>query len=533
MADIFVNPTFVLFAVLFLGLLLGNISVKGISLGSSGVLFVALAAGHFGLKVPDGVIGMGTALFVYCVGLGVGNRFFASLRSKGSALALLAVIVVGVAGLVAWGLCGVMGIDSRIATGLFAGACTSTPAFAAATESVQDAQGMSAIGAGYAVAYPFGVVGVVLFVQLLPRLLKKSLEAPEGTDSAAKDPHKIISRVVTVTNPEAIGHNIGQFLTSSSLSCRITREVKDGLLHPLDAGAVFAPGMQVYMVGERAQVEHEAGMIGHIDEMAPPPRSFGDESDELIVLAQALCNKTLRELDTLNTYGILISRITRLGATFIPTADTELIRNDVVRVVGKPQAIAAFRKACGHRSSAINATDILSLAGGVTLGIFVGNINFSIGNGPGFSLGMAGGPLLVALILGHFGKIGPIEGYMPRPTRVLLMDLALMIYLAGAGVSGGEHLVETLQQHGISMFLVGMAITLVPLFAAYIIARKYLRMGFAESLGGICGSMTSTPALGAISSKTDRQEPVIAYATAYPAALILMIIFAKLLLGVL
>lgn len=530
MADILINPTFVLFAVLFLGLLLGNASIKGISLGSSGVLFVALAAGHFGLKVPDGVIGMGTALFVYCVGLGVGNRFFSSLCSKGSALVLLSLIVVGIAGLVAWGLCGLMGIESRIATGLFAGACTSTPAFAAATESVHDAQGMSAIGAGYAVAYPFGVVGVVLFVQLLPRLLRKNLDAPDDTAAAAKDPHKIISRVVIVTNPEAIGHNIGHFLTGSSLSCRITREVKDNLLHPLAADAVFTEGMQVYMVGERAQLEHEVGKIGHIDETAPHPRSFGDESDELIVLAKALCNKTLRDLNTLSTYGILISRITRLGATFIPTADTELIRNDVVRVVGHPQAIATFRKVCGHRSTAINATDILSLAGGVTLGIFVGNINFSLGNGPGFSLGMAGGPLIVALILGHFGKVGPIEGYMPRPTRVLLMELALMIYLAGAGVSGGEHLAETLQQHGISMFLAGVAITLIPLIVAYVIARKYLHMGFAESLGGICGSMTSTPALGAISSKTDRQEPVIAYATAYPAALVLMIIFAKLLL---
>lgn len=445
---------------------------------------------------------------------------------------LLAAIVVGTAGVVTWLLCGMMGMESRIATGLFAGACTSTPAFAAATESV-DAQGMSAIGAGYAVAYPFGVVGVVLFVQLLPRLLRKNLDAPSDEQGGEKDPQKIISRVVTVTNPEAIGRNIDKYLADTSLSCRITREVKDGILLPPDADAVFTEGMQVCMVGERAKLLHEVGMLGHIEPAAQHPHSFGDESAELIVLAQSLCNKTLREADTLNNYCILISRITRLGATFVPTADTELIRNDVVRVVGKPQAIEAFRKVCGHRSTAINATDILSLVGGVALGIFVGNINFSIGNGPGFSLGMAGGPLVVALILGHFGKVGAIEGYMPRPTRILLMEFALMIYLAGAGVSGGEHLAETLQQQGLSMFFVGVAITLIPLFVAYVFARKCLKMGFAESLGGICGSMTSTPALGAISAKTDRQEPVIAYATAYPAALILMIVLAKILLSVL
>lgn len=315
MTGILENPTFVLFAVLFLGLALGNITIKGISLGSSGVLFVALAAGHFGLKVPDGVVGIGTALFVYCVGPGVGNRFFASLRSKGSALVLLAVIVVGTAGVVTWLLCGMMGMESRIATGLFAGACTSTPAFAAATESV-DAQGMSAIGAGYAVAYPFGVVGVVLFVQLLPRLLRKNLDAPSDEQGGEKDPQKIISRVVTVTNPEAIGRNIDKYLADTSLSCRITREVKDGILLPPDADAVFTEGMQVCMVGERAKLLHEVGMLGHIEPAAQHPRRFGDESAELIVLAQSLCNKTLREADTLNNYGILISRITRLGATF-------------------------------------------------------------------------------------------------------------------------------------------------------------------------------------------------------------------------
>lgn len=228
---------------------------------------------------------------------------------------LLAAIVVGTAGVVTWLLCGMMGMESRIATGLFAGACTSTPAFAAATESV-DAQGMSAIGAGYAVAYPFGVVGVVLFVQLLPRLLRKNLDAPSDEQGGEKDPQKIISRVVTVTNPEAIGRNIDKYLADTSLSCRITREVKDGILLPPDADAVFTEGMQVCMVGERAKLLHEVGMLGHIEPAAQHPRRFGDESAELIVLAQSLCNKTLREADTLNNYGILISRITRLGATF-------------------------------------------------------------------------------------------------------------------------------------------------------------------------------------------------------------------------
>ena len=199
--EIFSNPTFVLFAILCLGLALGNIQIKGISLGSSGVLFVALAAGHFGLKVPDGVTGIGTALFVYCVGLGVGNRFFATLRCKGSSLVLLSVVVVSTGWLVTWLLSSVFGVEGPVAAGLFAGACTSTPAFAAAREALTGMD-TSGLDIGYGVAYPFGVIGVVLFVQLMPRLLKKDLNALPASDKAGKDPSKIIRRVVTEVGEE-------------------------------------------------------------------------------------------------------------------------------------------------------------------------------------------------------------------------------------------------------------------------------------------------------------------------------------------
>lgn len=530
--EIFTNPTFVLFAILFLGLALGNIQIKGVSLGSSGVLFVALAAGHYGLTVPSGVTGIGTALFVYCVGLGVGNRFFATLRSKGSSLVLISVVVVGTGWLVTWLLSSLFSIEGPMAAGLFAGACTSTPAFAAAREALTGLD-TSGLDIGYGVAYPFGVIGVVLFVQLLPRLLKKDLNQIPSSEQNTKDPTKIIRRVVTVTHPELYGKKISEFTAEDHLHSRITRIVKDNVVHPLQADDTFEEGTRVLLVGERATVEHDAPILGEINTKDQHPRRYGDERGELIILNKDMCNKTLVELNTLSNYGIVISRITRLGNTFIPTAETELIRNDVCTVVGNPEDIKAFAKACGHRSTAVNATDILSLTGGVALGIIVGNITFSMGHSAGFSLGMAGGPLIVALILGHFGKIGPIAGYMPRPTRLLLMEFALMIFLAGAGVSGGAKLVETLQEQGVTMFLVGVAITLVPMLLGYMLATKVFKLPLPETLGAICGAMTSTPALGALTAKTDRQEPVISYATAYPAALLLMTILAKVLLSLL
>lgn len=518
------NSTFVLFAILLAGLLLGNIRIFGLTLGSSGVLFVALAAGHFGLKVPEGIGGMATALFVYCVGLSVGNRFFSSLRQSGNKLALLSVVVVSLAALVTWGLSSLFGIDPGMAAGMFAGACTSTPGLAAAMEAVPDP---GPINIGYGIAYPFGVAGVVLFVQLLPRFLKANVAQDDiAAEQSARDPKKIISRLVLVTNEQLAGYRVAGHHAADHLRCRITRVVRNGRLVPITADDKFTVGEELLMVGAREDVEREALMIGELRDNNYPTNSEREKS-QVIALSKKFCGHTLRNLHTLQKYGVVVSRISRLGFSFVPTADTEIIRNDILTVVGDPSGIESFKKAVGHRSTAIRATDMLSLVGGIAFGILLGNLQFSLGNGASFSLGMAGGPLVVALILGHFGHIGPIVGYIPRETRTLLMELGLILFLAWAGVAGGAKLVATLQSHGLTIFLIGAAITAVPLIAGYFFATKVLKLQLLEALGGICGSMTSTPALGAITSKTDVHTPVVSYATAYPAALILMTVFAK------
>ncbi len=527
MNEILHNPTFVLFGILFLGMALGNLKIKGISLGSSGVLFIAMIAGHFGLSVPQGISGFGTALFVYCVGLGVGNRFFAALSSQGTRLVLLTFCVVFSAWLTTIGLCKLFGVAPEIAAGIFSGSMTSTPALAAASEALKESP---LLNIGYGVAYPFGVIGVVLFVQLLPRLLKQDFGSASSDNDSGKDPEKIIARVVTVNNSDLFGKSILEFESDSHMLCRITRKIEDGRMLPLQEGDIFENNTELLIVGSRANIRRESLFYGHIERSKQHPRSFGDECAELIVLNPKLCGLALSELKPLSQFGLVISRITRLGATFVPSSETSLVRNDVVRVVGPAEAIDKFRTTCGHRSTALNATDILSLTGGITLGILLGNVQFSLGNSGSFSLGMAGGPLIVALILGHFGKIGPIVGYMPRPSRIFVMELALMLFLAGAGIAGGGQLVDTLKQQGLSMLFIGAMVTLVPMIVGYLLARLYFKIKLPESLGGICGGMTSTPALGAITGKTDMQSPVIAYATAYPVALILMTFFVKILL---
>jgi len=240
----------------------------------------------------------------------------------------------------------------------------------------------------------------------------------------------------------------------------------------------------------------------------------------------------LRKLRPLKEHGVVITRIQRLGLEFVPSADSLIEMNDMLTIVGDPEQIEKFSQFVGHRPNMINETDLLSLSLGLALGIFIGIIPWSLPGGNPVMLGLAGGPLVVGLILGNLGRVGRLVGHIPRPTRVLLQEFGLVLFLADAGVKGGDALVETLQAHGIGLFLAGILITTIPLALGYLVAVKLLKIDPLQALGGICGGMTSTPALGAITSKTDSQTPVVSYATAYPVALILLTLVAKIVVQV-
>lgn len=523
------QPLLVLFAIIFIGIALGSIQIKGLSLGLSGVIFAALAAGHFGLKIPDGIGNLGLVLFVYCVGLSAGNRFFGALAKQGSKLAVLTVVIIG-AGVLCTCICGYFfGISNAISAGIFAGALTSTPALAAAIEAT--AGGSSGASIGYGIAYPFGVVGVVLFVQLIPRMLKYDLNAEAGKMDKIEN-KSIVSRLIKVTHPHLDGISIADYTTLDGIHCRITRIAKNGRLVPLSAEDKFSTGMEVLVVGQEDSLPLAASFLGELVNN-PYPMDTRKERRELIVTSSNYAGKSIRDLDPLKHDGIIISRVSRLGFTFIPSADTIVERNDILTVVGNRENIEQYAGKIGHRSTAINKTDLMSLGFGLSLGILLGMIQIGLPGGAAISLGIAGGPLIAALIMGHFGKIGPFVGYIPRPTRILLQDLGLVLFLASAGISGGGELVNTVREYGGVVFLMGIIVTAIPMIAGYIVAMKFFKMNILECLGGICGGMTSTPALGAIAGKTDSQTPVVSYAAAYPVALIVMTISAQIIIAIL
>lgn len=525
------QPLVALFAIIAIGLLLGSVSIKGINLGSSGVLFSALLAGHLGYSIPGGVGTLGLVLFVYCVGIGAGGRFFASLAREGATLAKLALIIVMTGGLITWAGASLLDLPADLAVGIFAGALTSTPALAAATEGLKESA--SGVSIGYGIAYPFGVIGVVLFVQVLPRLLKHDLEKIAAEHSAENDVEdKVENILVEVTNQNLIGKKIADSGVANFNACQVSRVFKNGQLVPLSYEDTYSEGQLLLLVGRGREINIAIDYLGHKSHRNIL-RDVENERQQLLATNRRITGQSMREMAPLKNYGVVITRITRLGITFVPNASTIIETNDQLTAVGRGEDLKRFAKAVGHRSNAIDTTDLLSLSAGLTLGIIVGLIPIGLPGSTPVTLGLAGGPLFVALLLGHFGRVGRLVGHIPRPTRMLLQELGLVFFLANAGVRGGGALAETISQYGPILFGLGMLISIVPLLAAWPLARRVFKLDPLQSLGGICGGMTSTPALGAITAKTDSQVPVVSYVSAYPVALIVMIIIAKLLIGVL
>ncbi len=513
------NPVFVLFSVIALGLLLGRIAVGGIHLGTAGVMFVALVYGHYGVELSPVVTTVGLVIFVYCVGIGAGSRFFTTLKQNGTKLVIISCAVIGVGGLATALVASALSISPSVAAGVFAGALTSTPGLAAAQEYFADPAKQGLVSAGYAIAYPFGVVGTVLFVQLWPRLRKKDLQTiGEALEAEEAQAQGISTAIFRMTNPKFIGRKIEDLRILKHLRCRITRTMKDGVLVPLEQDETIDMDQVFWMVGRDGEIDVFIDMIGERTE-APVIINSDMERRSLVVTNSRFANKTFDEIHTLKNHGVSVSRIKRYEYEIVPTETTEINIGDVLVVVGCSENLEKFAKAVGHRASLINATDLLSLTLGMAVGVFVGTLSFG-----GFKLGMAGGPLLVALLLGHFGRVGAVAGYVPRPTRIMLRELGLCFFLAGAGIKGGAGFVETLQSQGAGIFVVGVVATLAPIVVGYMVATLVFKFDILTALGGVCGAMTSTPALGVISSKTDAQAPVLSYASAYPAALLLVVV---------
>ena len=519
------NKVLALAAVITLGLLLGRIRIAGLSLGSSGVIFSALLFGHYGIPILDGVGTLGVVIFVYCVGLGAGPSFFRVFVHQGKTLAKLGIAIVASGAASTWLLSTLAHIPPDLAAGVFAGAMTSTPALAAASEALPAG---SRVAVGYGIAYPFGVVGVVLFVQLLPRLLRIDLDTlsrvlkPESHGRGA-----IVRRLVEVMNPAVIGQPLSELQFMEEANCQVSRILQGDRLVPVSPDFRLDAGQHVLVIGQEGKIDTMISLLGKASQKKDYIMDTERERMLVVVTSRNIVGRTLGELKLLSSWGVTISRILRHNIQFVPSLDEEIEYGDSLTVVGEPENIERFMDFAGHRQRTADETDLASLGIGLISGVLLGMVAFELGGK--FSLGTAGGPLLMGLILGHFGKIGPVVGHLPRAANILLLEVGLVLFLADAGVKAGITLVPVVTQYGAAICVFSMLVVLIPMGIGYLLSRFALKMNFLQALGAICGGMTCTPGLGIITSKTDSEIPVVSYAAVYPVALILMTVFAPLL----
>jgi len=522
-----VNPLLGLLGVIAIGLALGRISFYGISFGTSAILFVALVAGHYGLTITEGFGNLGLALFVYCVGISAGPTFFRGLAARGRVMALLGGIIVLTGVVVTWTSAKLLDLPAELAGGLMAGAMTSTPALGAISESATDP---SSVAVGFGVAYPIGIIAVVLFVQLSLKFCH-SPDIDESTrvaDAAMLDETRIQRHAVAIANPGIVGRRPSDVDTFLNSGCQISRIRVEGRWRPLPAEYCFQFEDHLLLVGNPSDIRRVAETLGHLTQDDNVVLDADRERKSVVVTSPDIYGYSLKDLSLRSRYGVTVVRVRRHEMEFVPSGKTQIEFGDTLTLVGETAALAKIESVVGHRPRALNETDLLSLVGGIAFGIMVGNISIDFGR-ISMSLGIAGGPLIVGLILGHFRRIGPIRGSFPPAAQLLMTEGGLALFLADAGIKAGADLGAVLSEHGVGLGFTATAIAVTPLIVGFGIARYRFKLNLLQSLGATCGGMTSTPGLAVLTGANDSSQCVTSYVAAYPVALVMITVAAPLL----
>ena len=536
MQNLLAEQMLVLFAILAIGSWLGQFSWRGLSLGTAGVLFTAMVFGHFGMSVPKDVQDLGLLLFVYAVGISAGPRFFRAFRRHGIRYVLIALVTVTAGALATVGVALLFKLPSDLATGLFTGALTCTPALAAAVDVIErtlPSMG-AAVSVGYGVAYPFSMISVVLLVQFLPRLLRRDLRKEEAAwqaERSAETPELLV-KTYRLTNPNCAGKRVAEINPHRMAQANISR-VKRG-------EKVFAAGPDV-----RLELDDVVMVVGPADELEKLLLLLGEETHERMdvnttvlsmdveVAAESFTGKTLASMRLWEQYTLVITRIRRQGLEITPTGNATLEMGDHIRVVGDRDAVQSFVGLVHGTSRRAEETNMVPFLIGLVLGIAVGSIPINLPNGLTIKLGMAGGAFIVSLLIGHFGKIGPLHMYVPPAAKNLSRELGLMLFLAGAGTNAGAEFVRVLQVEGWQLLLAGALVTIISVATGLLLMNRIYRMNLLATMGALCATMTNPPGLGAANAQTETDLPSLSYASVYPSALIFKIILAQILVEVL
>ncbi len=520
------HQVILLFLIIALGFLFGRVEMWGFSFDSSGILFVAMLFGHLGFSLSTDFKMLGLIFFIYAIGLQAGPSIFNISRQRGLRVYWLVFQLLALGALLTFLLALSFDIEMPLAIGLFSGAMTSTPGLAAAQEATRS----TLTSTGYGVAYPFGVIGVIFFIKILPRLFKVNIKEEERQhkDMTTGAQPKIIRQNLEITNRSLDGKTLREIKFSKTTGTVITRLLHNGDVIIPGPDTKLHSGDIVRIVGREEDVRSAIPYLGKPSEQEIPDiRQL--ESRRFVVTNKDIVGKTIGELHIHDLYHMNITRIRRSGIEFLAEPNQKLSWGDRVQVVGEAAQMPLIRKLFGDEMKKVEYGNIFSIILGILLGIFVGLIPFSIGKAIAFNLGITGGVLVAGLFLSNRGKVGPVIWQVPVPIIAFMRELGLTLFLAVVGIKAGSEIVHIFQADGAKLLLAGALITLLPMMITAWFARKRYKMLLIELAGVLCGGMTSTPGLTAATGFTESQAPLIMYATVYPFAMILMMVFVKLL----
>ena len=537
----------VLATVSAIGVYLGRLKLCGISLGVTFVFFAGIIAGHFGVTLNKDMLSFaqnfGLIVFIYTLGLQVGPGFFSSFKKGGIKLNMLSLAVVFLGTAMAIGLCYITGISLSDMMGLLSGAVTNTPMLGAAQQALlqvepDNAKGVTDMALACAVTYPLGVIGVILAIIVLKAIFGSKGEKASPEENAMKT---YVAEFL-VSNPAIFGKSIKEAMHMTDRHFVISRIWRDGKVRIPTSETRLLKGDQLLVVSTRADVEKATALFGEqenedwnkegIDWNAIDSQLV---SRRILVTRNRINGVKLGSLRLRNLYGINITRVNRAGIDLLASPDLRLQVGDKLTIVGEANAINNVGKILGDEAKRLNRPNLLAIFIGLAVGVFIGAIPFSI---PGMStpvkLGIAGGPIVIGILMGAFGPRIHLTTYTTESANLMMREFGLVIYLACLGLDSGEHFFGTVfRPEGLLWVGTGFVLATVPVLIVGWISSRFLNIDYAHNAGMLCGSMANPMALNYANTTVSGDEPSVAYATVYPLSIFVRVITAQLILLIL
>lgn len=537
----FIQAVLILSLICATGLALGRIKISGVSLGVTFVFFTGIIAGHFGLRInPDMLLlaqNFGLIIFIYSLGVQVGPGFFSAFKRGGFKLNILSLILILAGTAMTICMYWISGIPLPEMMGLFSGAVTNTPMLGAAQQAFlqmhpEDIESANNMAIACAVGYPFGMIGVIICVAILKKATFKADKPKSGNTSGD---NTFVTEYL-ISNPEIIGKSIQEVRRHADIQFVISRIWKGDKVIIPTSETIIEQNEHVLVISGRKDVDQLKKLFGPQENIDWNQKGIDwNAIDNQLVSRKILVTKPelngvrLGSLRLRNSFGINITRVNRAGIDLLPSKSLRLQLGDRLTIVGEDRAIENASKILGNQARELRNPNLFTIFIGIVLGLILGSIPIAI---PGMSmpvkLGIAGGPIIVGILMGAFGPRFHLATYTTQSANLMLRQLGITIYLAGLGLSAGNDFFSTvLTEEGVRWIAISSSLAVIPVLLVGFIASRLFKISYARNVGMLCASMANPIALNYANSTVDGDEPAVAYATVYPVSIFLRVIVAQ------